>query len=640
MKQLTCEMCGSTDLIKQDGVFVCQACGTKYSVEEAKKMMVEGTVEVTGTVKVDNSAAIANYLKMAQSALDASNQKEAEDYANKIIELDPKHSEAWLIKGESAGWQSSAANPRLTDAVTAWLNAIEYIDDTGRSKLREMIAEKFTHLMLAMISLRCKNFGTIPNAENENAAKTEVSNCVTLMNTLMAKGGVSFNRAFIYNQVADMLNKAAVAGHNDASKDFGDFGTNHSSMSKWQWERYTASGDSCLSILSYSLNYVRDTSLGRTICDNLVSIGESVRDSCSWTFDVNSWSADHHVRDYSFTQGAKDSRTKRISGWKQKKDEFNTSDKHKALSIVQGGRAEEEEATAKMRYWEDHAEDRTALEGERSTLQERIGQMSDMLRSLSVLSEIQAVENEIAEMQRTLSGLGFFKGKEKKAIQARIDERRSILSQLQTRKEQDEAPIQSDIDSAKRRLAEIDEEFLKSRGRIPASEIRYIFNDAIKDGKLNITPNMVLECFKEIETDEFQPSIEKSAVTPFSELGDSWAVLFKNPKRDEDNQSVGAPIHLYAESPDSPISVIVVPAQYSVESAVSLCKEASRLLQAITNDEAISKDDLEENLCDLIYSKDRSLFVYGQLRVEYAAFFTEMLGVSLPFAFAVIRVND
>ena len=38
MKALTCEMCGSTDLIKDGGVFVCQSCGTKYTVEEAKKM--------------------------------------------------------------------------------------------------------------------------------------------------------------------------------------------------------------------------------------------------------------------------------------------------------------------------------------------------------------------------------------------------------------------------------------------------------------------------------------------------------------------------------------------------------------------------------------------------------------------------
>lgn len=46
MKALTCEMCGSTNLIKEDGVFVCQSCGTKYSVEEARKMMGEGVVDV------------------------------------------------------------------------------------------------------------------------------------------------------------------------------------------------------------------------------------------------------------------------------------------------------------------------------------------------------------------------------------------------------------------------------------------------------------------------------------------------------------------------------------------------------------------------------------------------------------------
>lgn len=34
MKQLTCEMCGGTDLMKQDGAFVCQNCGMKYSLEE------------------------------------------------------------------------------------------------------------------------------------------------------------------------------------------------------------------------------------------------------------------------------------------------------------------------------------------------------------------------------------------------------------------------------------------------------------------------------------------------------------------------------------------------------------------------------------------------------------------------------
>lgn len=46
MKNLTCEMCGVADLIKQEGVFVRQNCGMKYSVEKVKKMMIVGTVDV------------------------------------------------------------------------------------------------------------------------------------------------------------------------------------------------------------------------------------------------------------------------------------------------------------------------------------------------------------------------------------------------------------------------------------------------------------------------------------------------------------------------------------------------------------------------------------------------------------------
>ena len=69
MKQLTCEMCGSTDLMKQDGVFVCQSCGTKYSVEEAKKMMVE----VGGTVEVKNAAHLENLLNLANSSCESKN---------------------------------------------------------------------------------------------------------------------------------------------------------------------------------------------------------------------------------------------------------------------------------------------------------------------------------------------------------------------------------------------------------------------------------------------------------------------------------------------------------------------------------------------------------------------------------------
>ncbi len=95
MKQLTCEMCGSTNLVKQDGIFVCQSCGCKYSVEEAKKMMIEGTVDVSGsTVKVDNSDALENLYLLARRAKANNNYAEAQKYYGEILKQNPNSWEA------------------------------------------------------------------------------------------------------------------------------------------------------------------------------------------------------------------------------------------------------------------------------------------------------------------------------------------------------------------------------------------------------------------------------------------------------------------------------------------------------------------------------------------------------------------
>lgn len=93
MKQLTCEMCGSTDLIKQEGVFVCQSCGCKYSVDEAKKMMVEGTVQVQGTVQIDKSEKFTNLYQMARNALCDRNFNDAYAYSSEAMIINADHAE-------------------------------------------------------------------------------------------------------------------------------------------------------------------------------------------------------------------------------------------------------------------------------------------------------------------------------------------------------------------------------------------------------------------------------------------------------------------------------------------------------------------------------------------------------------------
>ena len=98
MKQLKCEMCGSTELIKQEGVFVCQSCGCKYSVEEAKKMMIEGTVKVQGTVLVDKAGDTEAWIKRAFMLLEDGDWNAANQYCEKVLDVDPENAQAYLGK--------------------------------------------------------------------------------------------------------------------------------------------------------------------------------------------------------------------------------------------------------------------------------------------------------------------------------------------------------------------------------------------------------------------------------------------------------------------------------------------------------------------------------------------------------------
>lgn len=56
MKALKCEMCSGNDFVKQDGLYVCQFCGTKYTADEARKLMIEGEVEVKGVMTAEKLA--------------------------------------------------------------------------------------------------------------------------------------------------------------------------------------------------------------------------------------------------------------------------------------------------------------------------------------------------------------------------------------------------------------------------------------------------------------------------------------------------------------------------------------------------------------------------------------------------------
>ena len=58
---------------------------------------------------------IANLLGMAKTAAMGGNNQEALSYFNRVLEIDPTVSEAWMGKGAAAAWQSNLVNIRLPE---------------------------------------------------------------------------------------------------------------------------------------------------------------------------------------------------------------------------------------------------------------------------------------------------------------------------------------------------------------------------------------------------------------------------------------------------------------------------------------------------------------------------------------------
>lgn len=168
MKAIVCEMCGSQDLIKQDGYYVCQNCGTKYDPEEAKKLMID--------VKLDNSDAAKKWYQLARQARDSNDAESAAKYYELILQENPDDWEAYFYNTYFRAMQtkiafiSNAAN-MVANITTSLFQKIKKLPDTTQQKLAA-----------SEVYLRVKQLAILLES---NARSTYKSS----LNSMMGKGG-------------------------------------------------------------------------------------------------------------------------------------------------------------------------------------------------------------------------------------------------------------------------------------------------------------------------------------------------------------------------------------------------------------------------------------------------------------------
>lgn len=194
MKALTCEMCGSTNILKQDGVFVCQSCGTKYSVEEAKKMMVEGTVSIEGTVKIDDSSELKNLYEVARRAREMENASNAEKYYDMILVKDPTSWEAsfyvvyYKAIGCTIGEIWNAGNS-IVNCIPSVLELVKlYVSESEQIKVVHELFVRISGLATMLNGAATNHFQGIDSQIRDQYIQEYINNVVETSSMLYAFG--------------------------------------------------------------------------------------------------------------------------------------------------------------------------------------------------------------------------------------------------------------------------------------------------------------------------------------------------------------------------------------------------------------------------------------------------------------------
>lgn len=129
LEKIICELCGSNDFTKDnDGLFVCDFCRTKYTPEQAQKLMAEGIV------KVDRTDEIGKLLELAKTALSVQNFEESIARADAALEIDPSLVSAWVLKAKATGLSSTIESLRFREMCALFEKAVDL--SSGEEEIR------------------------------------------------------------------------------------------------------------------------------------------------------------------------------------------------------------------------------------------------------------------------------------------------------------------------------------------------------------------------------------------------------------------------------------------------------------------------------------------------------------------------
>lgn len=568
-------------------------------------------------------------LQAAEDALQNEQYEAAASYADSVIEHDQQNDRAWLLRAAAAAGGATVADSRLEEAVNAWMTALHFVKENAASAVREEIAEQFSLLLQNELRRRAGPFAGTPDAEHLELLLRTLSDGLRLQNLLTIQGGLSFDRSEQYTRTARLLCDAAVSGFDTAAKAFGPTPGN---MQLWQWEKFTDEGDNCLRLLERAVHFCRDSDLGKNICDHYMRFGEAIKSSCAWRYDENSATGDAFVRDRTFTAGARHIREDDIRRFRTIRGYFEADETNRLCRELAAFREDADTIRARNRYWEDHAEEKKALEAESEKLNADVAQAELSLQTLPVTQRLQNTNAEISRLEAERASLGFGAKKRKKEIKITLE----TLTQTAATLSEEETTARNALiwteKKSRARIAEIKRIFAAKRGVLPAPAGSFCLSGDGASTALNVSPQQLCDHLSALIPPPFRIAgllpakrFDVAPAADFSGLGPMWALLLEKNVADIATSAMEPQVFFAAKSKTTPITAVVfqcAAAQTADEEALlNFGIVGSLLLLSLLRH--ADQEAAERIILELRHGSDNTKFIAEGLRMEYMS--TELL---------------
>lgn len=474
MKSLECEICGGTNLVKSGGVFVCQDCGCKYSVDEVRKMMSGGTSVSTSGASSLHSGNIDTWLNLARKAVDAQNGQQAGEYADKILQADPKYAEAWLIKGKAALLESTVGIDRYAEAMKYFKECAEIIHGrinsptTNDIRMLRELQESSISMASTRVAVFSKNYIEFQSEETlkrllsvssitksvatANAGiaaplATHKAACIKVL-TGSGMGSAEASRIFskildsqkesgemyadvalVLTQTADTVGKSLISSWENGGHifDYYGFGPYNDRREVDAWSSYIDGLDDVMRIVLAAIEmykrpetakYLSDYQLGErlTKCyDSLIDFQKHARNGRTNHRYHNRLSSGTLVTKdgYFLNESSKQQRDAKIAEWEVARDSIDPVKKMER-------EREQRERERKARDAAEEEKRKRAVDALKTQYYKTNPEEKTTLDDLS--STLKEASRERDECTEALRRLGAFKRKEKKSLEARIAE--------------------------------------------------------------------------------------------------------------------------------------------------------------------------------------------------------------------------